>query len=232
MQTREIETERLLLRRWRDSDLEAFVAMNADARVMEHFPSLSSRQESEALMARIRAHFDRHGFGLWAVELKHGDPFIGFVGLGRVSFEAHFTPAVEIGWRLAHASWGHGYASEGARASLRFAFRELGLDEVVSFTTVANHRSRAVMERIGMHHDPSDDFDHPHIAEGHPMRRHALYRLRRSEWQEPLSRGASERSRRECRSSVNNPGRSQPARPGRSPCSAATCRDRSPASWR
>ena len=116
---------------------------------------------------------------------------IGFVGLGRVSFEAHFTPAVEIGWRLAHASWGRGYASEGARASLRFAFRELGLDEVVSFTVTANRRSRAVMEKIGMHHDSGDDFDHPHIAEGHRMRRHVLYRLRRPEWSERVSQGGS-----------------------------------------
>ena len=184
MQAREIETERLLLRPWRDSDLEPFAALNADARVMEHFPSISSREESRALMARIREHFDRDGYGFWAVELKRGDPFIGFVGLGRVSFEAHFTPAVEIGWRLAHGSWGRGYASEGARASLRFAFRELGLEEVVSFTVTANRRSRAVMERIGMHHAPADDFDHPHLSEGHPMRRHVLYRLRRSEWED------------------------------------------------
>ncbi len=182
MRTREIETERLLLRRWRDADLEPFATLNADGRVMEHFPRAASRAESQALMARIRGHFDRHGFGLFAVELKRGDPFIGFIGLSTVPFEAHFTPAVEIGWRLARTSWGRGYATEGVRAALRFAFLEIGLDEVVSFTVAANRRSRAVMKRIGMHHAAADDFDHPHIPEGHPMRRHVLYRLRSAEW--------------------------------------------------
>ena len=162
--------------------------MNAAPRVMEHFPSTSSREESEASMARIRRHFDRHGYGFWAVEVKRGDPFIGFVGLGRVPFDSHFTPAVEIGWRLAHARGGQGYASEAARASLDFAFLELELDEVVSFTVAANRRSSAVMERIGMHRSAVDDFDHPHVPEGHPLRRHLLYRLRRSEWASTGSR--------------------------------------------
>jgi ribosomal-protein-alanine N-acetyltransferase len=179
-----IETERLLLRPWREADLEPFAQLNADARVMEHFPRAASRAESQALMARIRAHFDRHGYGFWAVDVKGGDSFIGFVGLGTVPFDAHFTPAVEIGWRLAHASWGRGYASEAARAALRFAFLELELDEVVSFTVTANHRSRAVMDRIGMHHADADDFDHPHVPIGHPMRRHVLYRLGGAEWRE------------------------------------------------
>jgi ribosomal-protein-alanine N-acetyltransferase len=184
-----IETERLLLRPWRNADLDAFAEMNADLRVMEHFRSTSSREQSEAAMSHIRGHFDRHGYGFWAVEVKGGDPFIGFVGLGAVSFDAHFTPAVEIGWRLAHASWGKGYASEAARASLRFAFVEAGLDEVVSFTVPANHRSISVMERIGMHRAGADDFDHPCIPAGHPLRRHLLYRLRRSEWASAQSRG-------------------------------------------
>lgn len=183
MSTKVIETERLLLRPWRDLDLDAFAELNADPRVAEHFLSASSREQSRVTMARIRGHFDRHGYGFWAVEVKGGDAFIGFVGLGTVPFEAHFTPAVEIGWRLAQPSWGRGYASEGARASLRFAFLELGLDEVVSFTVPSNHRSRAVMERIGMHHAAVDDFDHPRIPEGHRLRRHVLYRLRGSEWQ-------------------------------------------------
>ena len=183
-----IETERLLLRPWKNADLDPFAELNADLRVMEHFPSTSSREESEAFMARIRGHFDQHGYGLWAVEVKRGEPFIGFVGLGTVSFDAHFTPAVEIGWRLAHASWGQGYASEAARASLPFAFLELGLDEVVSFTVAANRRSRAVMERIGMHRAAVDDFDHPNVSEGHPLRGHILYRLRPSEWASAGSR--------------------------------------------
>jgi RimJ/RimL family protein N-acetyltransferase len=177
-----IETERLLLRPWRDADLDAFAELNGDLRVMEHFPSTSSREQSKASMAAIRGHFDQYGYGFWAVEVKGGDPFIGFVGLGVVSFDAHFAPAVEIGWRLAHARWGQGYASEAARASLRFGFLELGLDEIVSFTVTANHRSRAVMERIGMHRAAVDDFDHPRIPEGNPLRRHLLYRLRRPEW--------------------------------------------------
>ena len=178
-----IETERLLLRPWRNADLDALAEMNADERVMEHFPSTSSREQSKASMAGIRGHFDQYGYGFWAVEVKGGDPFIGFVGLRRlVAFDVHFTPAVEIGWRLAHASWRQGYASEAASASLRFAFLELGLDEVVSFTSTANHRSRAVMERIGMHHAAVDDFDHPHLPEGHPLRCQVLYRIRRSEW--------------------------------------------------
>jgi ribosomal-protein-alanine N-acetyltransferase len=177
-----IETARLLLRPWREEDLDPFAELNADPRVMEHFPSVSSRRESADLMARFRRHFDQHGYGFWAVEPKGGDSFIGFVGLGTVPFDAHFTPAVEIGWRLAHASWGQGYASEAARASLRVAFLELELAEVVSFTTPANLRSRAVMERIGMRRAPADDFDHPHVPRSHPMRRHLLYRLERSEW--------------------------------------------------
>ena len=178
-----IETERLLLRPWRNADLDALAEMNADQRVMEHFPSTSSRKESKALMAEIRRHFDRRGYGFWAVEVKGGDPFIGFVGLRKlVAFDVHFAPAVEIGWRLAHACWGQGYASEAERASLRFAFLELELDEVVSFTHTANHPSRAVMERIGMHHAAVDDFDHPYLPEGHLLRSHVLYRLRRTEW--------------------------------------------------
>ena len=182
MQTEMIETERLLLRPWRAADLEPFAELNADPRVMEQFPRVASRAESQALMGRIRGHFDRHGYGFWAVELKRGDPFIGFVGLGTVPFDAHFTPAVEIGWRLARASWGRGYATEAARAALRLAFLELELDEVVSFTVTANRRSRAVMERIGMHRADADDFDHPHVPARHPMRRHVLYRLGRAEW--------------------------------------------------
>ncbi len=178
-----IETERLLLRPWRDADLEPFAALNADPRVMEYFPSTLSRPESERFIARVRAHMDQYGYGFWALELKGSASFIGFAGLGVVPFVAHFTPAVEIGWRLAHASWSQGYASEAARASLCFAFLKQGLGEVVSFTVSANCRSRAVMERIGMHHTAADDFDHPRISEGHPLRRHVLYRLGRAEWE-------------------------------------------------
>ena len=173
-----VETERLLLRRWRNEDFEPFARMNADPRVMEFFPALLTPEETAAGMARGRAHWERHGFGWWAAELKETGEFIGFIGLAVPGFEAHFTPCVEIGWRLAAEYWGRGLATEGARASLRYGWEVLGLREIVSFTTVGNVRSRRVMEKIGMSHDPADDFDHPGIAEGHPQRRHVLYRMR------------------------------------------------------
>ena len=172
-----IETERLLLRGWRDEDREPFVRMNADPRVMEFFPSTLTPEETDAGMERLRAHWERHGFGWWAAELKETGAFLGFIGLAVPGFEAHFTPCVEIGWRLAAEYWGRGLATEGARASLRYGFDVLGLREIVSFTTVGNVRSRRVMEKLGMTHDPADDFDHPRIAEGHPQRRHVLYRI-------------------------------------------------------
>jgi RimJ/RimL family protein N-acetyltransferase len=175
-----IRTPRLLLRPWRDEDVPAFAAMNADPRVMEFFPKVLDRSESELAAARIRDHFARHGFGLWAVEVPGVADFIGFVGLSIPTYETHFTPCVEVGWRLEIEHWGHGYATEAARAALDFGFRHLALDEIVSFTAEANLRSRRVMERIGMTRTPTDDFDHPVIAEGHPLRRHILYRVRRS----------------------------------------------------
>lgn len=174
-----LTTERLILRPWRQSDLAPFAAMNADPRVMEFFPAPLTRAESDAMVARAQAHFDAHGFGLWAAEERDGAPFIGFVGLARPRFEAHFTPCVEIGWRLAVEHWGKGYATEGGSAALRFGFEAAGLDEIVSFTSVGNARSRAVMARLGMVRDPEDDFDHPALPEGHKLRRHVLYRLAR-----------------------------------------------------
>jgi RimJ/RimL family protein N-acetyltransferase len=147
---------------------------------MEHFPSILSREESDARAATIEAHFEQHGFGLWAVEILNVTPFAGFIGLTIPRFTAHFTPCVEIGWRLAAACWGHGYATEGARAALAFGFEALGLGEIVSFTVPANIRSRRVMEKIGMSHDRAGDFEHPALPEGHPLRRHVLYRVTRS----------------------------------------------------
>ncbi len=144
---------------------------------MEHFPWALSRGESDAFVRRIERSFEERGYGLWAVEEPGMTPFAGFVGLLHHDFPAHFTPCVEVGWRLAHESWGRGYATEGGRAALRFGFEELGLDEIVSMTTVTNVRSQAVMRRLGMTHDPADDFDHPNIEEGSPLRRHVLYRL-------------------------------------------------------
>lgn len=173
-----LRTERLILRPWREADLAPFAALNADPRVREHFPSCLTQAESDASAVRIRANFEAHGYGLWAAEVAGGAPFIGFIGLAEPGFVAHFTPCVEIGWRLAHAHWGRGYATEGARAALEFGFQTVGLAEVVSMTTPANTRSRHVMEKLGMHRDPAEDFDHPNLAPGSPARRHVLYRLR------------------------------------------------------
>ena len=177
----ELHAARLILRRWRPADRRPFAALNADPVVMEYFPAPLSRTESDALADRIEAHFDRHGFGLWAVEIPGVAPFAGYVGLSIPSFQAHFTPALEVGWRLARNCWGKGYASEGARAALEFGFERLGLKEIVSFTVPANRRSRRVMERIGMRRTPSDDFDHPLLAEDHPLRRQVLYRIKRAD---------------------------------------------------
>jgi len=174
-----ITTDRLLLRRWRDSDRLPFQAMNADPRVMEFMPSLLSPDESDALVDRAQAHFDRHGYGSFAAELIENHSFIGFIGLSIPNFDAPFMPAVEVGWRLAFEYWGHGLATEGARAAVHYAFGELGLDNLVSFTVPENLRSRRVMEKIGLTHDPNDDFDHPRLSECHPLRRHVLYRLKR-----------------------------------------------------
>ena len=172
----ELGTDRLLLRRWRPSDLDPFAAMNADARVMEFLPATLTREASNRLAGRIAAHFDEHGFGLWAVEIRDVEPFAGFIGLSIPAFDARFTPCVEIGWRIAAEHWGRGYATEGARAAMRFSFESLGLDEVVSFTVPLNVRSRHVMEKLGMTRDPADDFDHPSLPDGHPLKRHVLYR--------------------------------------------------------
>ncbi len=180
-----LETERLVLREWRDGDRAPFAALNADARVMEHFRGTLDRAASDGLIERIVDHWATDGHGLWAVERKADGRFIGFVGLTPPNFDAAFTPCVEIGWRLAPDAWGQGFATEAARAALRFGFERLGLDEIVSFTVPANVRSRAVMERIGMTRDPADDFDHPGFPDGHRLRRHVLYRLRRSDWANP-----------------------------------------------
>lgn len=168
---------RVLLRRWRAADRAPFAAMNADPRVMAFFPQPLDRGESDALVDRIEQHFAEHGFGPWALELPGVAPFIGFVGLAVPRFAAHFTPCVEIAWRIAFDHWRRGYATEAGRAVLAHAFGPLALPVVVSFATEANHRSRAVMARLGMTRDPAEDFDHPALPEGHRLRRHVLYRL-------------------------------------------------------
>jgi ribosomal-protein-alanine N-acetyltransferase len=174
----ELETERLRLRHWRDRERHAFVAMNADPEVMRYFPSTLERAVSEAWFDRLNATLDEEGFGLWAVARREDDAWLGMAGLAAPTFFAAFTPCVEVGWRFPVSSWGHGYATEAARAAVGFGFTSVGLEEILSWTTVDNQRSRAVMERLGMTHDPTDDFEHPRLPVGHPMRRHVLYRLR------------------------------------------------------
>jgi ribosomal-protein-alanine N-acetyltransferase len=173
-----LETQRLALRPWRDDDLAAWLEMSGDPRVMEFFlPSPPGYAEKMAV--RVREQFEADGYGWWAIEVKGGAPFAGVIALQMVPFEAPFTPAMEVGWRLAREHWGKGYASEGATAALRFAFDVLRCEEVVAMTAAVNVRSQRVMQRLGMTHDPADDFDHPRIPFGDRLRRHVLYRLPR-----------------------------------------------------
>lgn len=176
-----LRTERTLLREWTAADREPFASLNGDPQVNEHlYPGPLTREQSDASAERLQAHFDQHGFGYWVLELPGVASFAGHVGLYVPAYEAHFTPCVEVGWRLARAHWGHGYATEAAAAAMEFGFTELRLEEIVSMTVPANVRSWRVMERLGMTRDPDDDFDHPRLPEGHPLRRHVLYRKRRS----------------------------------------------------
>ena len=168
---------RLILRQWRAGDAEPFADLNADPEVMRYFPGTLSRRESDAMIDRCVDHVAEHDWGLWALERRDTGEFIGFTGLARPRFNAHFTPAVEVGWRLARSAWGHGFATEAARVAVDVGFGELGLEEIVSFTMSANAASRLVMRRLGMTHDPADDFDHPVLPAGHPLSRHVLYRL-------------------------------------------------------
>lgn len=182
-----IKTDRLILHPWKQEDLEPFAALNADPRVMEYFPSTLSKEESDQIVKKIQTKMEGRGWGWWAVSAPGVADFIGFIGLNDVdkaTLPVHFSPAVEVGWRLAFDYWGKGYATEGALACLKYGFETLDLKEIVSFTTVTNARSRAVMEKIDMHYNPKDDFDHPKLPEGHKLRRHVLYRLSQKEWRE------------------------------------------------
>jgi len=174
-----LTTERLLLRAWCDADLAPFAELNANPHVMRYMPACLTRKESDAMVDRLRTHFTRHGFSLWAVEERVGGKFIGSVGLMAPRFEAFFTPCVEIGWRLAAPYWGRGFATEAARAAAEFAFERLNLPEIVSFTTVENRASRRVMEKLGMTFET--EFEHPALGAEHPLRPHVLYRLRNGE---------------------------------------------------
>jgi len=179
-----LSTPRLLLRRWRAEDREPFYRINSDPRVMEYFPACLTQAESDAGIDRMEAHFERHGFGLWAAEFLPTGDLAGFIGLSTPRFTAHFTPCVEIGWRLDARLWGQGLATEGAREALRCGFEEVRLSEIVSFTVPGKTRSIRVMERLGMRRDPAGDFDHPSIAGGHPLQHHVLYRLRAAEYRD------------------------------------------------
>lgn len=180
-----LTTERCVLRHWRDEDLDALAAINTDERVLEHLPGALTYDESRAMLARIRHHFDRRGFGLWCLEvIEPGfeSPCIGFVGLQVPGFEAHFTPCIEVGWRIAPAFWGRGYATEAAAAAIDDLFERVGAHEIVSLTVPANRRSWSVMERLGMTRDPADDFEHPSLPVGDRLRSHVLYRLSQQRW--------------------------------------------------
>jgi RimJ/RimL family protein N-acetyltransferase len=189
----ELRTERLLLRGWQPADREPFAALNADPEVMRYFPQPLTRQASDRLADQIAADIAREGWGLWALEQRSTGAFLGFTGLARPGFDAPFTPAVEIGWRLDRAAWGFGFATEAARAAAAFAFDDVGLgldlDELVAFTAAPNARSRAVMRRLGMRRDPADDFDHPLVPAGE-LRRHVLYRLTAAQWRASSRAGA------------------------------------------
>jgi RimJ/RimL family protein N-acetyltransferase len=177
----EFETPRLRLRQWRDSDREPFAAMNADPAVMEFFAAPQSRAASDTSIDAWQSQFASRGWSNWAAELIESGQFIGFVGLSVPRRVLPFSPCVEIGWRLARPHWGKGLATEAARAALGVGFERIALTEIVSFTAVGNHKSRAVMERIGMH-DANAEFEYPGIPEGHPLRMHCLYRIGRSQW--------------------------------------------------
>ena len=179
----ELHTDRLRLRQWRPADKEPYAALNADPEVMEYFPATMTRERSDAQVDLLAERINDNGYGFWALELAATGEFLGFTGLNAVTFDAPFTPAVEIGWRLARSAWGRGYATEAATASLDYAFEELGLAEVVAFTAVGNTRSRAVMHRLGMRSDPAEDFHHPAIGDpAHRVSLHALYRIGADEW--------------------------------------------------
>lgn len=173
-----LETERLVLRRWRAKDRPAFAALNADPEVMRHFPRRLDRDDSDALIARLQDHFAEFGYGFGAVERKSDRELVGMVGLANARFDAPVCPAVEVGWRLARSRWGQGYATEAARAWLDYGFGTLGLPEIVAFVAPANLPSQAVMTRLGMRRDPARDFEHPALPAGHPLRPHWLFAIR------------------------------------------------------
>lgn len=182
MKVAELETERLLLRQWRGRDLPVFAKLNADPEVMAYFPKTLNSDESDAMAQKCESLISAKGWGFWATEIKESGEFIGFVGLHTPTATLPFLPCVEIGWRLLRKYWGNGYASEAAKAALKYSFEILCLNEVVSFTTVSNTRSQAVMQRLGLC-NTQQNFEHPDLPKGHPLSEHVLYKLTQSEWQ-------------------------------------------------
>ncbi len=180
-----IETERLYLRQWQASDFAPFAKMNANPKVMEYFPKLLTTSMSNAIAKKCQSLINDNGWGFWAVNLKETDTFIGMVGLNNANADMPFSPAVEIAWRLDNDYWGLGYATEAARASLNFAFVELGIEEVVSFTAVINKRSQLVMERLSMT-NTQEDFFHPMLESNHRLAEHVLYKITRQQWQDAV----------------------------------------------
>lgn len=177
-----LQTDRLILRTWQEQDLELLYQINQDPRVMEFFPHMPDRVETQRFFDKVKEHQEQYGYSLYAVDRKDSSEFIGFVGLLVADFSAHFTPAAEIAWRLGYEHWGQGFATEAARAVLKYGFEQLSLPEIVSFTAVINARSRRVMEKIGLQYDPKDDFDHPKLDKASPLLHHVLYRLRQVEF--------------------------------------------------
>ena len=174
-----LETDRLILRTWSDHDLQPMLEINQDPKVMEYFPGLQDLEVTKNFIAKVNNHFDKYGYSLYATVRKDTDEFIGFLGLLMAGFEACFTPATEIGWRLSTKHWGQGFATESAAVVLDYAFRELKLPEIVSFTSAGNAKSIRVMQKIGLQHNARDDFDHPKLDDASILKRHVLYRLTR-----------------------------------------------------
>ncbi len=177
-----LRTRRLILRRWKESDLLPFARMNADERVMEFMLGKMTKEETCQSIEGIKKHFDAHGFGRWAVEIADSGKFIGFVGISIPPYTLPFSPCVEVAWRICPEEWGRGYAPEAAKEALREGFERVELEEIVSFTTLTNLKSRRVMEKLGMQHSPDQNFDHPMVPEGHSLRRHVLYRMGKADW--------------------------------------------------
>ena len=177
-----IKTNRLLLRQWRDTDLEQFVAINQDPKVMRYLPKVLSHDEVQQMISKMKLSITKNGYGFYACEEKSSALCIGFIGLNKPSFKAHFTPCVEIGWRLGSQYWNQGYATEGAKAVLDFGFHELSFPEIVSFTVPNNKASIRVMEKIGLILSPKESFLHPLLPQNHKLSKHVLYRLKKSEY--------------------------------------------------